>query len=132
MQLLKKQTRLRVKAWEAPLTGDRILGNGIDIVKSPDGHLSCPVCQGFKFEVSKYGDTARLEIGCVKCNWSERILLPADCNLSNLPNGRFTCFKHKERGMIVIKNGEALCLGCESCKTQVVISIKNKGGIILA
>jgi hypothetical protein len=131
MRLLRKLTRLRVRASELPITGSKILGEGIDISVAPDGHLSCPGCQRFRFEVSKLGDSHRLEIGCMHCGWNTRLLLPIDCDLSRLDNGRFSCLKHKDRGMVIIKNNTALCIGCESCATQIVLDMRSNTGLVV-
>ena len=131
--IVNKKTRLRVKQWEAPLTGDKILGKGIDITTCPDGHLSCPQCARPQFECWVYSDKHYIEIGCIGCGWSERILLPYDVDLSKrFGEGRFTCFRHPTSGMIIIKNTDKLCIGCQFCKTQVILDIQSKSNLIIA
>lgn len=129
--LKKEHTRLRLKQMEVPISTSPVLGAGIDVAKCPDGHLSCPICRGFKFECSVVLDSRRIEIGCMHCGWSDRLLLPFSVDLSQFSGGRFTCFKHQEKGMVIINNSGKLCVGCEACKTQVVINISD-GGLVLA
>ena len=85
---------LRVKASELPLSSFGVLGAGIDVTALPEGHMSCPQCQGFKFECSVFLDAHRLECGCMKCGWSCRLLFPMDigilrivlCDISSMRN----------------------------------------------
>ncbi len=116
--------KLRVTAVDIPISTSRILGDGIDVVNSPDGHLSCPMCRGYKFECWALIDTRRIEIGCTDCNWSSRILLPIDVDLSELGMGRYSCKHHPDAGMVIINNSGKLCIGCEKCRTQVLVSLK--------
>ena len=131
--LLKKEipnNRLRVKEVNLPLATSPLLGSGIDVTAMPEGHFACAYCKGYKFEVSIMGDFKRLEAGCMECGHAYRFLFPMDCPMP--PNvGRFTCFKHKAKGMIVISNSGKLCVGCEVCKTQIVFDIKTKDNILL-
>jgi hypothetical protein len=131
---LKKEipnNRMRVKEVNLPLSTSTILGDGIDVTALPEGHFSCVHCKNYKFEVSIYGDFHRLEAGCMHCSHAYRFLFPLDCPLP--PNvGRFTCFKHKTKGMIIIHNVGKLCVGCESCKTQIIFDIKTKNNLILS
>lgn len=122
--------KLRMKAVDIPLSTSRILGDGIDVKNCPDGHISCPICRGYKFECWSLLDSRRIEIGCVGCNWSSRILLPIDVDLSELGAGRYTCKHHADAAMVIINNSGKLCIGCEKCRTQVVISLKTEKVLI--
>jgi hypothetical protein len=83
------------------------------------------------FEVWVGIDAHRLEIGCMHCGWSSRILLPMEADLLKFGQGRFSCFKHGSKGMIVIKNGDFVCFGCELCKTEVVFDLSSKSGLVI-
>lgn len=131
--LLKKEipnNRLRVKEMLLPIATSSILGEGIDVTAIPDGHFSCSYCKGYKFETSIIGDFHRLEAGCMDCGHAYRFLFPIDCPLPP-QQGRFSCFKHKTKGMIIISNSGKLCVGCEDCKTQIIFDIKTEKNIIL-
>lgn len=134
--ILKKSSydpgAMRVSAHELPLTGDKILGIGIDITTCPDGHLSCPVCQSPYFEVWCSLDAHRLEIGCCNCGWSSRILVPYDVDLLSIGQGRFGCKKHPKDEMVIIKNCDILSIGCRKCGTEVDIKLKTKSNLVLA
>ena len=141
--LTKPHTRMRVKAHELPLSMSGVLGAGIDVMNLPEGHLSCPVCQGFKFECWVFLDNHRLECGCMKCGWSCRLLFPMDIDLSQFgKTGRFTCLRrdsethehliHEHCGMIIIHNTDVLSVGCEKCRTEVDIKLKTKSNLVLA
>ena len=141
--LKREHTRLRVKAVDLPISTSPVLGDGIDVTKMPDGHLSCSQCQGFKFECWVYLDAHRLECGCLKCGWSCRLLFPIDVDLMAFgKSGRFTCmrrsgvnndcFAHKDLGMIIIHSGETISIGCEKCRTEVDIKVKSKSNLVLA
>lgn len=134
VNLLKKEipnNRLRVKEMMLPIATSNILGEGIDTTAMPEGHFACNYCKGYKFEVSIMGDYHRLETGCMTCGQAYRFLFPLDCPLP--PNvGRFQCFKHMNKGMIIIANLGKLCVGCESCKTQIIFDIKTNNNLILS
>jgi hypothetical protein len=144
VEILKREhTRLRVKACELPLSMSGILGAGIDVMSLPEGHLSCPVCYGFKFECWVYLDNHRLELGCMKCGWSCRLLFPLDIDLMPFgKSGRYTCMRwdkethtipiHRNCGMIIIHNTDVLSIGCEKCRTEVDIKLKTKNNLVLA
>ncbi len=131
MHILKKEkTKLRVHAYEAPLTGNNVLGEGIDIMTMPDGHLSCAQCQSPWMECQTMLDNHRLEVGCVKCGWNTRILFPIDVDLFQLGNGIFRCKKHSNE-MVVIKNDDTVCIGCRYCKTEVQIKLRTESNLVL-
>lgn len=131
--LKKEHTRLRVKEWKSELKDDVILGTGIDVLAMPDSHLCCAKCSKPFFEVWVYGDSHRIEVGCVSCGWSTRLLLPMDIDLNaRFGQGKFECFKHKTAGFVIIKNVETLSIGCRYCRTEVNISCKTKNNLILA
>jgi hypothetical protein len=141
--LKKEHTRLRVHATELPLSASGILGAGIDVTTLPEGHLSCPQCQGFKFECWVFLDAHKIECGCMKCGWSCRLLIPMDVNIDQFgKSGRFTCmrrnnalahpFIHENKGMIIIHNSGTLSVGCEACKTEIDIKLKTKTNLVLA
>lgn len=126
-----KQKGLRVREISVPLATDVVLGSGIDVMTLPEGHFACNKCHGHKFECSIILDHSRLEVGCVNCNASYRFLFPLDCPLPP-HKGRFSCKKHPEKGMIIIHNMGKLCVGCESCKTQIIFDLDTKNNLILA
>lgn len=130
--LLKRElpnNRLRVKELSLPLATSSILGDGIDVTTLPEGHFCCVHCKEYKFECSIMGDFHRLEAGCMNCGHAYRFLFPLDCPLPPR-KGRFQCFKHMNKGMIVIHNIDKICVGCELCKTQIVFDIRTKSNII--
>ena len=129
--ILKGKTRIRVKAYEAPLTGSKILGQGIDMMSMPDGHVACAACQNPFFECWVYLDNHRVEIGCMKCGNSYRLLFPLDVDLSQFAGGRFVCFRHPNSGMVIIKNTDCVCIGCQLCKSQVTISLKKSQNLLV-
>jgi hypothetical protein len=142
MQILKRQTRLRVKARSLP-DASPILGEGVDVMAIPDGHLSCPKCQGFRWECWVVLDAHRLELGCFSCGYSARLFFPLDIDLFKFgASGRFTCLRwdketgkipvHQDKAMIVIKNSDVLCVGCEACRTEVRIDLITKTNLVLA
>lgn len=129
--LKKEKPQMRVKAFEDVLSSSSILGDGIDVLKMPDSHLCCNKCKGFSFECWVYLDTHRIELGCLKCGDATRLLLPLDIDLSVFGKaGRFTCFKHGDKGFIIIKNNNVLCVGCESCRTQILLKLKSDSLIV--
>ena len=133
VEILKKEkTKLRVRAYEAPLKGDKILGEGIDILSMPDGHLSCAQCQSPWMECQVCLDSHRLEVGCCKCGWNTRVLFPIDVDLFKLGNGIFSCKKHPGNEMVVIKNDDTVCIGCRYCKTEARILLQTKSNLVLA
>lgn len=124
---------MRVRDKEIPLSFDKILGEGVDVQTLPEGHAACPMCKGHKWEPWVYLDSHRLELGCCNCGYSCRLLFPLDVTLSPFRNqGRFTCKRHKDKGFILIKNMETVCIGCESCFTEVQIKLKTKSNLVLA
>lgn len=130
---LKRETpnnRLRVKEMNLPLATSKILGSGIDVTTLPEGHMSCNNCSGYKFEAHMYLDNYRLECGCMSCGNSFRLLFPLDCPLPEI-SGRFSCFRHPHKGMIIIHNSGSLCIGCECCKSQIIFEIRTKQNILL-
>jgi len=134
VNILKKEipnNRLRVKEISVPLSTDTVLGQGIDVMKLPEGHFCCNKCHGYKFEISMLLDNFRLEAGCMNCNEAYRFLFPVDCPLPPV-SGRYSCRKHPSKGMIIIHNVGKLCIGCESsCKTQIIFDLDTNSNIIL-
>ncbi len=124
MHLLKGKTRLRVKEVELPITDNKILGLGIEIASAPNGHMSCPHCKGFKWEVWTSISNVRIEVGCMGCGWNTRLLIPIDVEINRLGQGRFSCMKHPRKGMIIIKNDSCVCIGCELCKSQAILDLR--------
>lgn len=128
--LKKEHTRLRVRQAALPISIDKILGKGIDVMNLPEGHLSCARCGKFLFECWLYGDNFRIEMGCMECGESYRLLLPLDVHLGK--QGRFTCRRHPEKGMILIHNIDVVSIGCECCNTELDIKLKKAKGLVLA
>lgn len=126
--LKKEKTKLRVREFRIPRAVS-VLGNILDATKLPEGHLCCSRCHGYKFEASGYPGGNKIELGCVDCN--ERIYLAFPIDVV-VPPGRYGCWKHSNKGMIVIHNLDVLCIGCESCKSEIRIEMKKKDGIIIA
>lgn len=131
--LLKKtKTRMRVKEFSAPLDEHVVLGQGIDVTKMPDSHLCCSKCSGFYFEAWLLLDARRIEMGCLKCGKMERILFPVDLKLERFgTNGRFTCKRHPTKGMVLIKNQETVCIGCECCVTEIQIKVRTLTNLVV-
>jgi hypothetical protein len=128
--LNKTKTQLRVREASLPLATSPILGNGIDATTLPEGHLSCVRCKGYKFEAWVYMDAHRLEMGCVQCNENYRLLFPMDVTLPM--DGRFICKKHPEKAMVLIHNVDVVCVGCESCRSEIQIFLKTKSNLVMA
>lgn len=128
--LKKEQTKLRVREAKLPIVVDKILGKGIDVMALPEGHLSCARCGTFKFECWTYGDNFRIEMGCLECGENYRMLLPLDVHFPH--NGRFSCKKHPDKGMILIHNVDVVSIGCECCRTELDIKLKKAKGLVLA
>lgn len=124
---------LRVRDSSLPISKNQILGEGIDVMALPEGHMSCATCKGYKFECWVYMDQHRLEMGCMKCNESYRLVFPYDVSLSPFGRmGRFYCKRHPTKGMILIHNVDTLCIGCELCVSEVRIFLKSNSNIVLA
>lgn len=139
--LKKEHTRLRVNKVELPLATNPILGDGIDVTTLPEGHLTCNGCGCHLFECWVYLDNHRLEMGCMKCGQSYRLLFPMDVSLSRFGRqGRFTCKRSKDKagnkvdhsnaGFILIHNTDTVSVGCEKCNTEVNIKIRTESNII--
>ena len=126
--LNRTKSRMRIKEYKPP-TSLSVLGNVVDATTLPESHLACAKCSGYKFEVSGFPGGSKVEMGCMACNERLYISFPTDCVV---PEGRFYCKKHPKKGMILIHNVETVCIGCESCKTEMQIKMKDKGGLILA
>lgn len=126
--LNKTKTRMRVKEVNLPAAESPLLGVGIDVTTLPEGHLSCVKCHGYKFEAWIYGDNFRVEMGCIECNHSYRLLFPLTCQMPP-QQGRFTCFNHPKKAMILIHNVDTVCIGCESCYSEIQFKVKE--GIII-
>lgn len=137
--ILKGKTRLRVREFKSELKDDVVLGTGIDVLAMPDSHLSCSKCSKPFWEVWVYGDNHRIEIGCLSCGWSTRLLLPMDIDLAKrFGEGKFECQRWSNGkiaghvGFIIIKNNEYLSIGCRYCKTEVNIKCLTKSNLIMA
>ena len=141
----RQHTKLRLKQSALPLAST-IIGEGIDVTKLPEGHLCCSTCSGYKFECWMYGDNRRIEMGCMQCGGSTRLVFPLDIKLDNYskaaPNGiygkynaigegRFQCGRHPAKGMILIHNVDVISIGCESCFTELNICLRKAKGIVL-
>jgi hypothetical protein len=131
--LQKQHTRLRVKETKLPEMQSKLLGNGLDVMSLPEGHLCCPKCSGYKFECWVILDSHRLEMGCMACGDSTRLLFPLDVDLLAFGKaGRFTCKRHPKAGMILIHNVDVISCGCEKCNTEVDIKLKKASGLVMA
>lgn len=130
LKRLIPNSRLRVKEVVLPLATTPLLGSGIDVMTLPEGHFSCVGCKGYRFECSMLLDNRRLEAGCMSCGSSYRFLFPIDCPLPEA-SGRFSCFSHRDKGMVIIHNVGKLCVGCECCKTQIVFDLDTKSNLII-
>jgi hypothetical protein len=108
-----------------------VLGVGIDVMALPEGHLVCNKCKKHKFECWIYGDNYVIEMGCMECGESYRLLFPIDAKLPDKA-GRFTCLRHPGKGMILIHNTDVIGIGCESCFTEIRICLRKAKGIVLA
>lgn len=128
--LNKTKTRMRVKELVLPASESPLLGVGIDAANLPEGHLSCTKCKGYKFECWLAGDSHRVELGCPECNSSYRLLFPLDVIMPER-QGRFTCHKHPTRYMVCIHNADTVCIGCESCYTEIQFKLKKASGLIV-
>lgn len=131
--LLKKQhTRLRVKEVILPASESPVLGVGVDVMHLPEGHLNCIKCKGHLWECWVYTDNHRLEMGCVGCGWSTRLLFPLDVSLSPFgASGRWTCRKHPSLACVLIHNVDCINIGCERCFRDVTIKLRKAQGLIV-
>lgn len=129
--LTRTKTRLRVKEHALPAGVSPILGTGIDVMTLPEGHLSCIVCHGYKFEASLMGDAHRVELGCVECSSPYRLLFPLDV-IMPAARGRFVCHRHPKKAMIIIHNSGYLSVGCESCYTEIDFQLRKAEGLVIA
>lgn len=128
MQILtKNKTRLRVR--EVPISSIGVLGTMVDAMNLPEGHMSCGKCHGHRFECSGYVGGNKVEMGCEGCGDRFYVAFPLDVVI---PDGRYYCRKHPSKGMILIHNIDVVSIGCESCKTQILIQLKKAGGLVLA
>lgn len=111
----------------------KLLGQGLDVMSLPEGHLSCSACSGYKFECWVILDSHRLEMGCCECGNATRLLFPLDVDLLAFGKaGRFTCKRHPKAGMILIHNVDVISCGCEKCNTEVDIKLKRASGLVMA
>lgn len=129
--LNKQREKLRVKEAVLPLRTSTVLGNAIDPMALPEGHLSCVRCKGHLFECWIYHGSNALEMGCIKCNESYRMAFPLDVKLPG-NTGRFTCRRHPDKAMVLIHNVDVVCVGCEKCKTEIQIFLKTKTNLVMA
>lgn len=139
--LQKKRPKMFVREVELPVSEDKILGTGVDVTNLPEGFLACPQCKKWKFECWVYLDAHRVELGCLGCGHSMRLLFPLDIDLLRFGGaGRFTCLRrknghllHDKLGMVVIHNSGTISFGCEACKTECNINVrKTESNLILA
>lgn len=128
--LKKEKTRLRVKQVNLPAHESPILGVGVDVMTLPEGHACCSKCSGHLFECWVYGDNHRVELGCLQCGHPTRYLFPLDVDMPN-KQGRFTCNRHPDKGMVLIHNIDIISIGCEKCYTEIDFKLKNKHGLII-
>lgn len=129
--LNSKKRGLAVKDVLLPLSTSKVLGSGIDVTALPEGHLSCIQCKKHLFECWLMGDNFRIEMGCINCNASYRLLFPLDVIMPEA-KGRFTCKRHPNNGMILIHNVDVISIGCEKCYTEIDIKLRKAQGLILA
>lgn len=142
--LQRQTTRMRVKETSLPQNNSGVLlGRGIDVTNLPEGHLCCSKCHGYKFECWMFGDNRRIEMGCIECGESERLLFPLDVELAKatptqylgqynaLGEGRFQCRRHPDKAMVLIHNVDVVSIGCECCFTEMNICLRKAKGIIL-
>lgn len=130
LKRLIPNSRLRVKQVDLPLNTSRVLGSGIDVMTLPEGHFACATCGAYKFECSMLFDNYRLEAGCMNCGDAYRFLFPLDCPLPEM-SGRFTCWRHRDKGMVIIHNMGKLSVGCEICNTEVIFDLDTKSNLII-
>lgn len=128
--LKREKTKMRVREVSLPASISPLLGMGIDATTLPEGHLSCTKCKRHLFECWLYGDNHRIEMGCMECNENYRLLFPLDVELP-VKQGRFTCRRHPEKGMVLIHNMDTVCIGCEKCYTEIRIPLKKAQGLII-
>jgi hypothetical protein len=124
--LKRAKPRLRVKERYLPKM-QGVLGDLLYAVDLPEGHACCPNCKGFKFEVTCYPGGNKIEMGCPECGDRYFIMFPVDVTL---PSGKFVCRRHPMKGAIVIKNLDTICVGCESCRSEIQIRIKSDTGLV--
>lgn len=131
--LKRKHDRLHVRAVNLPVTDDRILGSGIDVMNLPEGHLACAKCQSPFFECWVFLSLSRIEMGCIRCGYSNRLNFPYDISLSMFKKmGRFTCAKHPDKGIVLIHNVDVISLGCQCCWREMRIPLKTKSNLVFA
>ncbi len=130
--LKKPREKLQCKEVVLPLATNPLLGTGIDVMTLPEGHLCCSQCKGHMWECWVYLDKKRLVMGCFKCGHDCIMLFPFDVSLSPFRNqGRFTCKRHPDKGMVLIHNTDVVCVGCEKCFTEVRIVTKTQNNIVI-
>ena len=130
--ILKGGTRLRVKEFTAPAPTTMEFLGGVDALTMPDSHLSCPMCRSPWWECWIHkGDKHNIQVGCMKCGYDTRILIPRDIPLDQFAEGRFTCFKHPNAGMAIIHNTDVLCIGCQNCKSEVRLKLKTNTNLVV-
>lgn len=129
--ILNKKDKPKLVVREVPLAmpDSPLLSTGIDVTTIPQGHLCCWKCHKHLFECWVYGDNHRVEMGCMECNQSYRLLFPLTVSMPP-KQGRFTCSKHPTKGMICIHANNTICIGCESCKSEIRFLLKEEGLII--
>lgn len=114
---------LRVKQQNLPLSASPILGDGVDVTKLPDGHLCCAQCGKFRMEA--WVTMGKVTCGCVSCGHATALLFPTTVVMPS--DGKFTCKKHPSAASIIISNHGIICIGCEKCKNEVRINVKEDG-----
>lgn len=140
--LKRQKTKMRVKQVELPLSNNPALGRGIDVTTLPEGHLTCNKCNSLLFECWVSMKNHSVEMGCMKCGHSYKLLFPLDVSLTSFgKDGRFTCQRkrdahhnkvdHSNLGFIVIHNIDIISFGCEKCTTEVLINTKTKSDLVI-
>lgn len=114
----KEEPKLQVRDIPLPMPDSPLLSTGIDVTTLPQGHLICWKCKRHLFECSVYGDNHRVEMGCIECNQNYRLLFPLTVTMPTA-QGRFTCKKHPDKGMVLIHAASVVCIGCEKCNTEI-------------
>lgn len=124
-----KQKGLRVREFNLPQNPGLLIGD-IDVMVLPEGHLCCSKCHQYKFEPWVYLDNHRINLGCLECGNEVRLLFPLDISLPG-NTGRYACKRHPKKGFVVIHNIDVLSIGCELCRTEIQVKLRNTNNIIL-
>lgn len=101
----------------------------------PDGHMVCPDerCASPFFYFT--ADTKKNEYlaGCAKCGTEIPLSFPHDVDFKGLPSGDFTCARHPEGQVAIVKCDDTVCIGCRYCNSEIQVDVRerSKGGIFL-